>query len=161
MSEPVDYIARTSEEYTRLGYDAYRWFRAEDDPAVAPMRRPLHEQRIGLIASGGIYRHGQVAFHWKDDTSFRRIRSDTATEDLRATHFAYDVEPARADPNVVFPIDTLRSLRDEGEIGGLAEEFFTFMGGIYSTRRVREELIPSLLDAVAASDIDLALLVPV
>ncbi len=35
------------------------------------------------------------------------------------------------------------------------------MGGIYSTRRVREELIPALVDRVLADEVDVVLLVPV
>ncbi len=34
-------------------------------------------------------------FHYKDDTTFRVIPRDVATEDLRAAHFAYDLTDAR------------------------------------------------------------------
>jgi D-proline reductase (dithiol) PrdB len=116
---------------------------------------------VALIASGGIYRHGQTAFHSKDDTSLRLIPTDVRTEDLRTSHFAYDQTDARKDPNVVFPIDTLRGLAREGFIGGLTEHAFTFMGGIYSSRRVREEVAPAITERLVAERADLALLVPV
>ena len=61
---------------------------------------------------------------------------DVNTADLRATHFAYDLTDARRDLNVVFPLEPLRQLVTEGVIGALAEHAFTFMGGIYSARRV-------------------------
>ena len=35
-SNPVDYIARTREQYDRLGYPPYRWVRNEDAPPFAP-----------------------------------------------------------------------------------------------------------------------------
>jgi D-proline reductase (dithiol) PrdB len=113
------------------------------------------------VASGGIYVTGQVAFHYKDDTSWRMIPTDVKTADLRATHFAYDLTAARQDPNVVFPIDTLRGLVREGVIGALAAHAYTFMGGIYSTRRVREELAPQLLERLLAEHVDAVLFVPV
>jgi D-proline reductase (dithiol) PrdB len=113
------------------------------------------------VASGGIYVSGQVAFHWKDDTSYRAIPTDVDTRELRATHFAYDLTDARADPNVVFPIDPLRRLASEGAIAGLSPYAYTFMGGIYSARRVLEELAPALGERLLADAPDAVLLVPV
>jgi len=104
---------------------------------------------------------GQVAFHFKDDTSFRAIPTDVKTSDLRTAHFAYDQTDARRDPNVVFPIDTLRCLVKERLIGSLTKHAFTFMGGIYSSRRVSEELAPQLVERLQAERADIALLVPV
>ena len=158
---PVDYIERIRERYQSLGYGSYEWVVNKTAPPWKPLAKPLSECRLGLIASGGIYVSGQVAFHYKDDTSYRVIPSDVATADLRATHFAYDLTDARRDPNVVFPIDTLRALVKEGVIGSLAERAYTFMGGIYSARRVEQELAPALRDALVRDQVDVALLVPV
>jgi D-proline reductase (dithiol) PrdB len=91
----------------------------------------------------------------------RAIPTTVRTEDLRATHFAYDLTDARRDPNVVFPIDTLRGLVAEGRIGELTANAYTFMGGIYSSRRVTEELAPRLTERLLADRADAALLVPV
>jgi D-proline reductase (dithiol) PrdB len=146
---PVEYIARITRQYAKLGYKPYGWVYNTDAPPWQPIRKPLAQSRVALIASGGIYRRGQVAFHSKDDTG------------LRTAHFAYDQTDARKDPNVVFPIDTLRGLVQEGFIGGLTQHAFTFMGGIYSSRRVREELAPAITERLAAERADLALLVPV
>jgi len=68
---------------------------------------------------------------------------------------------ARIDPNVVFPLDGLRSMAEQGTIGSLTSHALTFMGGIYSQRRLREDLIPALADEVAAMEPDVVLLVPV
>jgi D-proline reductase (dithiol) PrdB len=161
VSPPVDYIAVTRATYDALGYPAYRWVQSDTPPPWAPLRRPLRDSTVVLLASGGIYRTGQIAFHHRDDASYRVIPADVPTEDLRATHFAYDLRDARRDINVVFPIDTLRRLVTDGTIRGVAPETYTFMGGIYSARKVREVLAPALRDRVVASRADLALLVPV
>lgn len=158
---PVDYIPRIRDNYARLGYKPYQWVVNDDPPPWAPLRKPLSRCRIGMAASGGIYATGQVAFHYKDDTSFREIPAGADTKDLRATHFAYDLGDARTDPNVVFPIDTLRRLVREGFLGGLADRFYTFMGGIYSSRRVSEDLAPRLTKRFLADGVDAVLLVPV
>ena len=158
---PVDYIPRIQEKYAQAGYPAYRWVVNPDPPPWQPLRRPLSTSRLGLVASGGIYITGQVAFHYRDDTSWRVIPTDVKTTDLRATHFAYDLTDAQQDPNVVFPIDTLRGLVSEGVIGALAANAYTFMGGIYSARRVQQELAPQLLERLLAEHVDVVLFVPV
>ena len=158
---PVDYIPRIRDNYARLGYKTYNWVVHRDIAPWAPLSKPLSECRLGMAASGGIYLAGQVAFHYKDDTSIREIPADVDTKDLRATHFAYDLSDARTDPNVVFPIDTLRRLVREGFIGGLASRFHTFMGGIYSSRRVAEDLAPRLAGLFREDGVDAVLLVPV
>ena len=158
---PVDYIERTREQYEALGYPAYRWVHSEDAPPWTPLRKPVRESRLGLVASGGVYAAGQVAFHYRDDTSFRVIATDTPIAELRATHFAYDLNAARRDPNVVFPLEPLHAAVAEGALGELSPRAYTFMGGIYSTRKVRELLAPALCERLLADQIDLALLVPV
>ena len=162
---PVDYIARTTEQYASLGYERYAWARRPETPPWTPLERPLAESTVVLIASGGAYREGQVAFHWKDDTGIRRIPTSEPATDIRVTHFAYDLVPAREDPNIVFPVDRLRELVDLGVIGGLAPTAIGCMGGIYSARRTVEELAPAVVAEVLAmrdaGEVDVALLVPV
>jgi len=159
--EPVDYIQRTREQYDGLGYPPYQWVHSEDPPPFKPLSKPLNESKVALIASGGIYQQGQIAFHFKDDVSYREIEADTPREALRATHFAYDLTDARQDPNVVFPLETLRRCAEAGIIGSVSERAYTFMGGIYSTRRVRDMLAPALVERLQKDEVDLALLVPV
>ena len=161
---PVDYIQRTREQYARLGYDDYRWAERKETPPWAPIAKPVAGSNVALVASGGAYTKGQVAFHWEDDTGVRLIPSGEPASDVRVTHFAYDLEPAREDPNIVFPTDRLRELVEEKTIGSLATNSIACMGGIYSARRAEEELAPSILDSVSnmpGPPVDLVLLVPV
>jgi len=158
---PIDYIERTREQYAALGYPPYTWVMNDGAPPFAPLRKALTDCRLGLIASGGIYRRGQVAFHFKDDLSYREIPRDTPVGDLRVTHFAYDTRDAREDPNVVFPLATLRDLCRVSRFQNLAPHAYTFMGGIYSARKVRDVLAPALADRLVRDEVDVALLVPV
>jgi D-proline reductase (dithiol) PrdB len=159
--QPVEYMTRIRDNYAKLGYKPYQWVTNEEPPPWQPLRKPLSQCQLGLIASGGIYVTGQVAFHFKDDASFRAIPTEVRTSDLRTAHFAYDQTDARQDPNVVFPIDTLRRLVKEGVIGSLTEHAYTFMGGIYSSRRVRDELATQLTERMLAEKAEVVLLVPV
>lgn len=158
---PVDHILRTRDLYSSLGHEPYRWVRDETTPPWTPLTKPLGECRVGLVASGGVYRAGQIAFHHRDDVSLRVIDSDVPAAELRTSHFAYDQTNARIDPNVVFPVDTLRALAAEGVIGEVSPRAYAFMGGIYSARQVRETVAPEIARRLAADQVDLALLVPV
>lgn len=157
----VDYIEQTRATYSSLGYGEYRWARNEDSPPWAPLSKPLSECTVGLVASGGVYQVGQVAFTHKDDVTHREIPTDVDLGELRVTHFAFDQTDARSDPNVIFPIGPLRELAAEGFIGGLTTHALTFMGGIYSQRRLHEELIPVLVERTLELEADVVLLVPV
>ena len=158
---PADYISETKKLYDSLGYESYRWAQRPDPPPWVPITKPLAECRVTLIGSGGLHRHGQVAFHTKDDTSIRVIASDTPTSELRTAHFAYDQTDARQDANCVFPLDRLRALAADGTIGSLSDDSYGFMGGIYSTRRLEATTAPLLVERCLAQEPDLVLLVPV
>lgn len=157
----VDHIQQTRDSYAQLGYDSYRWAHEPEPSAFTPLSKPLSECKVALIASGGVYQVGQVAFHHKDDTTHRLIPFDTDVAELRTSHFAYDMTNARQDPNVVFPIDALRAMDESNTIGSLTSHALTFMGGIYSQRRLREELLPELVGEIEAMEPDVILLVPV
>ncbi|MEM8905767.1 MAG: glycine/sarcosine/betaine reductase selenoprotein B family protein [Actinomycetota bacterium] len=158
---PADYIAETRRLYSSLGYDDYRWAERTEAPAFVPLTTPLSEARVCLIGSGAVYETGQVAFHSKDDTSVRVIASDVDTNRLRTAHFAYDQTDAREDINCVFPLDRMNELAADGVIGEVAEEAYSFMGGIYSIRRTEEIVGPRLVELVTEQAPDVVLLVPV
>ena len=158
---PVDYIERTRALYGSMGFAPYGWSRRPEPPAFVKPTKPLSESRLALLGSGGLYEQGQIAFHFRDDTSARVIDTTRPASRLRATHFAYDLTDARRDPNVVFPIDPLQELVRAGELGELSPRAYAFMGGIYSARRLEENLAPELVRRVKGDEVDLALLVPV
>jgi len=158
---PVDYLQRTRDQYAALGYPPYRWVHNADTPPWAELNKPLSDCKVGLVASGGIYAAGQVAFHFKDDTSLRIINSYVPKDALRISHFAYDVRDARLDPDVVFPREALNLLVNEGVIASVSDTAYTFMGGIYSSRQVRDKIAPEITRRLIADEVDVALMVPV
>ena len=157
----VPYIERTRALYSSQG--RYRWTmndRERDPVPWTPLHRPLRETRVALISSSGVYRDDQEPFHFRNDCSHREIPIDTPNERLRVAHFGYDTRDAQRDPGCVFPLGALRELASEGVIGSIADPALTFMGGIYSARRVRDELAPRLAEIVLRQQADLAFLVP-
>lgn len=160
-SEPISYMANIRERYNSLGYKPYRWYHAEEPPALTPLKKPLSECRVGVLSTSGAYAVGQIAYFYKDDTSIREIPKDTPTENIHFSHITenYLVGP-RKDPNCIFPIDALRAAESDGTIGELAPSLLSCMGGVYSQRRVREETIPELHAHYQAQAVDTVLLVP-
>ena len=160
-ADAVSYIDRTRELYA--SQTPYRWVVHDPErepPPWTPVTRPLTESRIALIASGGVHRDDQEPFHFRDDTSHREIPMDTDPARLRVAHFGYDIRDAQLDPGCVLPLRALRDLAAAGVVGEPASEALSFMGGIYSARRVREELAPRVRDWVLRQRADLAYLVP-
>ncbi len=157
----VEYIKSITERYERLGYRPYRWYEAEDDGVLAPLKKPLSESRLGMLSTAGAYAAGQVAFYYKDDTSLRRIANDTDPADMRFSHITENYLPdPRRDPNCVFPMTPLARLAEEGVIGSLAGDHLSCMGGVYSQRRARQEMVPAIEAAFAEQAVEVALLVP-
>ena len=153
----IDYIPRTREMYP--GYLPYRWVVNEDVPWT-PLKKPLKHCKVALIGSGGVYHKDQPPFHTRDDVSYREISKDVAVEELLVSHFGYRTEDAKADPNCVFPIERLRELEAEGVFGELADPAYSFMGGVYSARKVTEDLAPALIGEVQENGVDVLFLVP-
>lgn len=158
---PVSYIDAITQRYASLGYTPYRWYRAESGPPWQALSKPINESRLGVLSTSGAYVVGQVAYHYKDDTSVREIPMDTDDSDLRFAHITENyLESPRKDPNCILPLAALRRLEAEGRIGSLAKNALSCMGGIYSQRRVREELIPAVDAHFSKEQVDIALLVP-
>ena len=157
----VQYMNSITERYEKLGYTPYRWAHADEPPAFQPMLQPLSDSRLGVISTSGAYVVGQVAYHYKDDTSIRAIPKDTPNDDIHFSHITENyLENPRKDPNCIFPIQSLRDAEADGVIGELAPDLFSCMGGVYSQRRVREETIPELRAKFQAQAVDTVLLVP-
>jgi D-proline reductase (dithiol) PrdB len=126
-----------------------------------PLKKPLSEARVGVLTTSGTYALGQTAFHYKDDTSVRSIPKTTPKQDIRFSHITENfLEDPRRDPDCILPLAALKRLESEGFVGEVAEEAFSCMGGIYSQRRVREELIPDLAARFEAQSVDAVFLIP-
>ena len=80
-SAPVSYIDAITKRYASLGYDPYRWYHADSEPAWQGLSKPLSRSRLGVLSTSGAYVAGQVAYHYKDDTSVREIPKGTSDEE--------------------------------------------------------------------------------
>jgi D-proline reductase (dithiol) PrdB len=99
--------------------------------ATAPFVKgpPLGERRIAIITTAGLHRIDDDRFNMVD-LSYRVLPSNVQAKDLTMTHSSihFDRLGFREDINVVFPIDRLKELAQNGEIGSVAEYHYSLMG---------------------------------
>lgn len=138
----------------------FEWF---DQPSrVNLLRVPVRQATVALVATAGAYvKSEQTAFALgkQGDASFREIADDRTLSDLGLSHPGYDTRRALQDPNVVFPLDRLRELKQAGEIGDIAPRHFSFMGFSPDVPALMENA-QKVARLLVADLIDLVLLVP-
>jgi D-proline reductase (dithiol) PrdB len=116
-----------------------------------PFDKALSRATVALVTAAGVHRKDQEAFNIADDLgdlTFRIIGEDANPADLMVTHHHYDHTDADQDINVVFPIDPLRDLLNEGVIGGIAREHIGYMGYTMQLKRMYEETAPQIAEEI-------------
>ncbi len=90
---------------------------------------PLSERRVAIVSSAGLVVRGETPFRGRD-ADFRAIPSQTRPDRLLMSHISinYDRTGFQEDWNVVFPLDRLNELAQEGAIGSVAATHYSFMG---------------------------------
>ena len=130
---------------------------------LAKLSKPLSESRLTFVSTAGVQPKNTMPFdtvHPVGDYSFRRVPSDSKTSDLEIHQLKYPTFGANRDLNVIFPIERLRELVDEKFIGGLTENFFSFIGYNMDAERLEQTLAENIAEAVKAEGTDVALLAP-
>ncbi len=120
------------------------------------MAVPLREARIGLVTTSGAHLADQRPMG--PGGQVRMVPVDG--HGVRLTHDGYDTDRASADPDVVFPVRTLRRLERAGFIGALAPTAVSTMGYVPRGERVLERSVPPAVRRLRSEEVDLALLVP-
>lgn len=117
-----------------------------------PYDRDLSAAVVTLVSAAGVYLPDQEPFPPEDpgDISYRVIPGSTATSELRIAHHHYDHSDADADPNIVFPLDTLRELAADGFIAGVNDNHYSY-GFTTRLRELYETAFPEIADKVERS----------
>ena len=149
-------------EYAQA-FKTYPFPAFERTPWAAPATPPA-EARVGVVTTAGVYRPGvdlPFADTEEGDPGIVELPSDVELRRLDVAHGHIPQELARADMNVVLPLDPLRDLVREGIVGSLARRAWSVVG--YRTRAhdVAEETAPSIAAAMTEDGVTLALVVPV
>jgi hypothetical protein len=123
----------------------------------------LKTSRLMLISSaGGYLPASQQPFDAGNplgDYSIRTFPATTPFDQLSYAHEHYDHTAVDVDPQVLLPLEHLRKMVSDGEIGELTDGV-SFMGYQPDASRLVEETIPELLKIAREEGAQAALLVP-
>jgi glycine/betaine/sarcosine/D-proline reductase family selenoprotein B len=142
--------------------DAFEWHPFDSFSPYNPLPVPLAAARVAFVTTAGAHLPAEPPFDTgaAGDPSWRAFPTETPLADLALTHAGYDTRRASADKNVVLPLEYLRALRNEGRIGSLAPETYSFMGYIAVTDRLLHVEAPAVAERLLAAGVDLVLLAP-
>ncbi len=121
---------------------------------------PLSERRVALISTAGLHRRGDRPFGLGAD-DYRIIPGDTPATDIVMSHISpnFDRTGYQADVNIAFPLERLREMAADGEIGSVADLHYSFMGA--STPDMMESAAHELAGHLKSDGVDAVLLVPI
>lgn len=112
-----------------------------------PFEGDLARANVAIVTAAGVHQKDQEAFNIADelgDLTYRVMGEDITGADLTVTHHHYDHADADEDVNVVFPIDVLRELAEEGFIGGVARKHVGFMGYTMRLKDMYDQTAPAI-----------------
>lgn len=124
-----------------------------------PFDKDLATAIVTLVSATGVLVPGQEPFPEEDpgDITYRVIDGSTETSALRITHHHYDHSEADKDPNIVYPLDTLRELASEGVIASINDKHYSY-GFTTRLRELYEITFPDLADKIERSRTKLVVL---
>ena|SRR5215510_2722129 len=112
-----------------------------------PLKRELKDCRIALVSTSGAYVEGMQPFT-DNDLSFRLIPTDTDTKNIRFVPGHFDTTKAAEDANIMFPLDRLLELVENGEIRSLTDNHIS-MGLTTELRKLKEVVSWEIAEVVA------------
>jgi D-proline reductase (dithiol) PrdB len=129
----------------------------------SPPRKSLCVSRVALVTTAGVHHTTDEPFNMEDpdgDPTFREI--DGHGRDLMITHDYYDHTDADRDINVVFPLERLKELADEGLLGDVAPLHYSFMGHITGPhmKTLICQTAPEVARRLKSQGVEVALLTP-
>jgi D-proline reductase (dithiol) PrdB len=83
----------------------------------------LKEMRLAIVTTAGLHMRTDRPFQLDPNDFYRVIPGDVQASDLVMSHLAasFDRSAFQRDCNVVFPIDRLREMVNDGSMGSLAD----------------------------------------
>jgi D-proline reductase (dithiol) PrdB len=121
---------------------------------------PLGERRVAIVTTAGLHPRGDRPFQ-VGSADYRVIPGDTPPADLVMSHTSvnFDRTGFQEDVNVVFPLERLAELHEDGAVGAIARRHYSFMGAV--PVQTLEPKARELAGVMRGEGVDAALLVPV
>ena len=149
-----------SDKHLRSTLSGLKGFAFDEVPWTMP--KPLHESRVAIVTTAGLRVENDADWN-AGDQGFTLIPHDA--ENLTLAHYSpnFDRVGWVLDKNVVFPIDRLHEMAEEGIIGSVANTHISFMGAQpdHTLETIRLDSGPAAAKLLADDEVDLVLLTPV
>lgn len=141
-------------------------YRTHDWRPGAALRKPLAEARIAVVTTAAFHLPDQAPFDESvkgGDFSYREIPSGADLSSLSVAHKsdAFDASGIEADKNLALPLEDLRNMVRDGEVGSVSARNFSFMGSIPAPERLVSRTAPEVAAMLADDGADAVLLTPV
>ena len=138
--------------------------RKESFVPQARLLKPLAASRLTLVSSCGVHLKSEEPLdvcHPFGDFRFMRVPSRSKHNDLIIHQLKYPHDDADLDINVIFPIERLQELCEEGLLGELTPNFFSFIGYNMDPEKFERTVADGIAEAVVHEErADCALLAP-
>ncbi|HEX8410381.1 MAG TPA: glycine/sarcosine/betaine reductase selenoprotein B family protein [Thermoanaerobaculia bacterium] len=124
-----------------------------------PYDKDLSSATVTIVSATGVFLADQEPFPGEDpgDITYRVIPAESDLGAMRIVHGHYDHAEADTDPNIVFPLETLRELAAEGVIGAVNPQHYS-LGFTTRLRELYETTYPEIADKIERSKTKLVLL---
>jgi D-proline reductase (dithiol) PrdB len=122
---------------------------------------PLNQRRVAIVSTAGLHQRDDRPFTFESGGTYRVIGGDIAANNLIMSHVStnFDRSGFQQDWNLIFPLDRLRELCDEGYIESVAQFHYSFMGA--SDPGDMETAVRKLAGLLQNDNVNAVLLVPV
>ena len=149
-----------SDEQLRTTLGGLKSFTFDDVPWTTP--KPLHESRVAIVTTAGLRVESNADWN-AGDQGFTQIPHDAEHLTLAQYSPNFDRVGWVLDKNVVFPIDRLYELAEDGIIGSVAKTHISFMGAQpdHTLETIRLDSGPAAAKLLKNDEVDLVLLTPV
>jgi D-proline reductase (dithiol) PrdB len=138
--------------------------RKESFVPQARLRKPLAASRLTLVSSCGVHLKTDQPLdvcHPFGDFRFMRVPSGAKRDELIIHQLKYPHDDADLDINVIFPIERLQELCEEGCLAKLTPNFFSFIGYNMDPEKFERTVAEGIAEAVVQEEhADCALLAP-
>jgi D-proline reductase (dithiol) PrdB len=138
--------------------------RKESFVPQARLGKQLAASRLTLVSSCGVHLKTDQPLdvcHPFGDFRFMRVPSGAKHDELIIHQLKYPHDDADLDINVIFPIERLQELCEEGCLGKLTPNFFSFIGYNMDPEKFERTVAEGIAEAVVQEEhADCALLAP-
>ncbi len=120
----------------------------------------LSQRKVALISTAGLHLRGDRPFGL-GASDYRLIPRGTPLSDLVMSHIStnFDRTGFQMDHNLVFPLERLNELVEEGFIGSVAEYHYSFMGA--TDPEQMQDTARNVAEIMKKEGVNAVLLVPV